>query len=50
VHGTIITPNKRQTDVVDQAYQLLGQAIAELGFKKNGGSTVTGEFRNGINL
>ena len=37
VHGTIITPNKRQTDVVDQAYQLLGQAIAELGFKKNGG-------------
>lgn len=50
VHGTIITPNKRQTDVVDQAYQLLGQAIAELGFKKNGGITATGEFRNSINL
>lgn len=50
VHGTIITPNKRQTDVVDEAHQLLGQAIAELGFKKNGGTTATGEFRNGINL
>lgn len=50
VHGTIITPNKRQTDVVDQACQLLGQTIAELGFKKNGGTTATGEFRNGINL
>jgi len=50
VHGTIIMPNKRQTDVVDQAYQLLGQTIAELGFKKSGGTTVTGEFRNGINL
>ena len=50
VHGTIITPNKRQTNVVDQAYQLLGQAIAELGLKKNGGTTATGEFRNGLNL
>jgi hypothetical protein len=50
VHGTIITPNKRQADVVNQAYQLLGQTIAELSFKKNGGTAATGEFRNSINL
>ena len=50
VHGSILTPTKRQSDVVEQAHQLLGQAVTELGFKKNGGTTATGEFRNGLNL
>lgn len=50
VHGTIITPTDRQTAVVNQAHRLLGQAIAELGFKKNGGTTATGEFRNSIDF
>ena len=50
VHGSILTPTKRQSDVVEQAHQLLGQAVTELGFKKNGGTTATGEFRNGIYL
>jgi len=50
VHGTIIVPTGRQTRVVEDAYRLLGQAIAELRFIKNGGTTATGEFRNGINF
>jgi len=50
VHGTIVTPTDRQTAVVNQAHRLLGQAIAELSFKKNGGTTATGEFRNGLNF
>lgn len=50
VHGTIIVPTDRQTAVVEQAHRLLGQAIAELGFKKNGGTTATGEFRNSIDF
>ena len=50
VHGTIVVPTDRQTAVVNQAHRLLGQAIAELSFKKNGGTTATGEFRNSINL
>jgi len=50
VHGSIITPNKRQTDVISQAYQLLGQAISELRFKQAGGATTTGEFQNTLNF
>jgi len=50
VHGSIIVPTKRQTDVVDQAYELLGQAIAEIRFRKNGGKSSEGDFRNGLNL
>ncbi len=50
VHGSIIVPSARQTEVVNEAHQLLGQAIAELTFKKNGGVTATGEFRNSISL
>ena len=50
VHGTIITPNKRQTDVVIQAYQLLGQAIAEIRFRKDGGKASEGDFTNGLDL
>jgi hypothetical protein len=50
VHGTIVVPTDRQTAVVNQAHRLLGQTIAELSFKKNGGTTATGEFRNSINL
>lgn len=50
VHGTIVTPTDRQTAVVNQAHRLLGQAISELSFKKNGGTTATGEFRNGLNF
>ena len=50
VHGTIIVPSERLTAVVNEAHRLLGQAISELGFKRNGGTTATGEFRNGIDL
>lgn len=50
VHGTIITPNKRQTNVVDQAYQLLGQAIAEIRFRRDGGKSSEGDFTNGLDL
>ncbi len=50
VHGSIITPTKRQSDVVTQAYQLLGQAVAELRFKQGGGRASAGEFRNNITL
>ena len=50
VHGTIIVPTDRQTAVVHEAHRLLGQAIAELSLKHNGGTTATGEFRNNINL
>ena len=50
VHGSILTPTKRQSDVVEQAHQLLGQAVTELRFKQAGGRASAGEFRNGINL
>jgi len=50
VHGSITTPTKRQSDVVTQAYQLLGQAVAELRFKQSGGRASAGEFRNNITL
>jgi hypothetical protein len=50
VHGTIIVPSDRQAAVVHEAHRLLGQAIAELSLKQNGGTTATGEFRNSINL
>jgi hypothetical protein len=50
VHGTIIVPTDRQTAVVHEAHRLLGQAIAELSLKQNGGTTATGEFRNNIKL
>lgn len=50
VHGAIIVPSDHQTGIITQAHQLLGQTIAELRFKKSGGRTATGEFRNSINL
>jgi len=50
VHGTIIVPKARQEEVVDEAHLLLGQTISELRFKKDGGTTATGEFRNGLNF
>lgn len=50
VHGTIIVPTARQEEVVNEAHLLLGQTISELRFKKDGGTTATGEFRNGLNF
>jgi hypothetical protein len=36
--------------VIDDAYELLGQTIAELKFKRDGGRISQGHFRNGIGL
>jgi hypothetical protein len=50
VHGTIIVPNSRQTKIISETYALLGQAIAEIRFRKNGGKSSEGDFRNGLDL
>jgi hypothetical protein len=50
VHGSIIVPSARQTEVVNLAYQILGQTLAEICFRKNGGVASDGDFRNSINL
>lgn len=50
VHGTIIVPNSRHTQIIDETYELLGQAIAEIRFRKNGGKSSEGDFRNGLDL
>jgi hypothetical protein len=50
VHGTIIVPNSRHTQVVNETHKLLGQAIAEIRFRKNGGKSSEGDFRNGLDL
>jgi len=50
VHGTIIVPNSRHSQVINQTHELLGQAIAEIRFRKNGGKSSEGEFRNGLDL
>ena len=50
VHGTIIVPNSRHVQVINQTYELLGQALTELRFRKNGGRTSHGDFRNGLDL
>ena len=50
VHGTIITPNTRQTEVVVQSHELLGQTIAEIRFRRDGGKSSEGDFTNGLDL
>ncbi len=50
VHGTIITPNTRQTEVVAQSHELLGQTIAEIRFRRDGGKSSEGDFTNGLDL
>lgn len=50
VHGSIIVPSARQTEVVNLAHQLLGQTITEIRFKNAGGTTTTGEFSNTLPL
>jgi len=50
VHGTIITPNERQAQIIIGAHNSIGQALAEIHFKKSGGKACEGEFRNGLGL
>ena len=50
VHGSIIVPSARQTEVVNLAYQLLGQTIAEIRFKNAGCTMTTGDFSNTLPL
>jgi hypothetical protein len=50
VHGSLITPTEKQTDIIRSAHELLGQALVEFQLKKNGGHTDGGDFRNGLNL
>jgi hypothetical protein len=50
VHGTIIVPHSHQTKIISEAYALLGQAIAEIRFREDGGKSSEGDFRNGLDL